>query len=126
MNLTEKQIKRREYYQANKERELSSGKAWKAKNSKATKRNWLVWKYGITEDQYNSMLVEQEGVCIICGQKETKKSRTGNIVALHVDHDHSTGKVRGLLCHKCNTILGLGNENKEVFYKIIQYLDEAK
>lgn len=69
------------------------------KNGQAPKRNyWLKRRYGITLDEYSRMLAEQNGVCKIC---QTEKQK-----ALHVDHDHATGRVRGLLCASCNSILG--------------------
>ena len=72
---------------------------WKARNEeqkKKTDRNSrLKKKYGITETDYQNLLRKQNGNCAICGGKN--KSRR-----LHVDHDHKTGKVRGLLCLRCN------------------------
>lgn len=62
--------------------------------------------YGITVDEYEMMLRAQGGVCAICGREESHRSRTGVVRRLTVDHDHSTGRVRGLLCHSCNVMLG--------------------
>jgi hypothetical protein len=53
---------------------------------------------GVDDDEYERMLEAQGGGCAICGAKP--KTRR-----LHVDHDHATGKVRGLLCHRCNRAL---------------------
>jgi len=53
---------------------------------------------GVTDDEYALLLEAQDGGCAICGAKP--KTRR-----LHVDHDHATGKVRGLLCHRCNRVL---------------------
>lgn len=61
-------------------------------------------KYGITPAQYDAMLDAQDGVCAICG-RPPKGGRTSS-ASLHVDHDHKTGIVRGLLCNACN--LGVG------------------
>jgi hypothetical protein len=62
----------------------------------------LQWHYGIGISDFNEMLGEQGGKCV-CG------STTGrnNAEALHVDHDHNTGLIRGLLCHRCNRAIGL-------------------
>lgn len=57
-------------------------------------------QYGITLDEYATLLASQGGACAICRRQETGKR-------LAVDHDHTTGVVRGLLCQKCNTALGL-------------------
>jgi hypothetical protein len=59
-------------------------------------------KYGITQEQFNDMLSAQNSACSICGTKEPK----GRNNTFHVDHCHTTQRVRGLLCHKCNVGLG--------------------
>lgn len=61
----------------------------------------------ITQDQYTALLQDQGGVCAICGQPETVKTKRGKTIALAVDHCHTTGKIRGLLCMRCNTRLHL-------------------
>lgn len=63
-----------------------------------------VW--GITVEQYNAMLSTQDGVCAICKRKERIKCRFKASRALSIDHDHVTGKIRGLLCFSCNVLLG--------------------
>lgn len=69
---------------------------------------YLIRKYGITVAEYDAMFVAQSGVCKICGLPETAKDNKndGAIRRLCVDHDHETGRVRGLLCLLCNTRLG--------------------
>ena len=69
------------------------------KGKKATRRKQLKRKYGITPDDYNKMLIEQNHVCIICGNSEKDKR-------LAIDHNHKTGRVRALLCQNCNMSLG--------------------
>lgn len=59
-------------------------------------------RYGITQEQYDAMLISQEGRCAICGTDQWGGS--GN--RPHIDHDHATKKVRGLLCFSCNVTLG--------------------
>lgn len=81
----------------------------------------LVRNYGITIDDYEDMYNNQSGVCAICGQLETKKYN-GNIVKLTVDHCHDTGKVRGLLCKRCNTALGGFNDSAKILTKALNYL----
>ena len=61
--------------------------------------------YGITPDEYAALLESQGGVCAICKQPETTK-RGGLLVGLAVDHDHGSGRVRGILCTNCNQGLG--------------------
>ena len=73
----------------------------------ATIRNdRLVRTYGITRDEYELLWIEQNGVCAICRQPETKKSRNGTTWQLSVDHDRDTGTVRSLLCANCNLAIG--------------------
>ena len=79
------------------------------------KNSWLKRRYGITLDDYNYMLQEQEGQCAICGKKQ--------IESLYVDHSHITGEVRGLLCHKCNSVLGYVNDDVNILAKSINYLE---
>lgn len=73
-------------------------------------------KYGITLAEYDQMLEEQHGVCAICGGADPSGRR------LAVDHDHETGKVRGLLCTSCNTRLGFLEIHRAA---IRQYLSRA-
>ena len=70
-------------------------------------------KYGITLGDYGEMLKLQEGRCAICSSKPDK---------LCVDHNHTTGKVRGLLCHLCNLGLGSFRDDKELLKCGIEYL----
>ena len=76
------------------------------------------WKrYGITPDDYNRMFGEQNGVCAICGTHQSELNRS-----LDVDHDHKTGKVRGLLCRNCNIGLGNFQDSKDLLLRTIEYL----
>lgn len=74
--------------------------------------------YGITIEDYDQMFEDQVGCCTICGTKEP--GNTGK--HFHVDHDHETGIIRGLLCSHCNTALGLFKDNIESLEAAIQYL----
>lgn len=69
-------------------------------------------KYGLTGDEYDALLDRQGGVCAICRQPERLMGR-GRVRRLAVDHDHRTGKVRGLLCASCNTVLGQLRDDPE-------------
>lgn len=76
----------------------------------------LQHSYGITLEEYNKMLSKQLGVCSICKQPEKIiHNRTKEIKSLAVDHCHTTGKVRSLLCHSCNLKLGIYEANKIIF-----------
>lgn len=79
--------------------------------------------YNLTLENYDNMLKEQNGVCAICGKKETNRSNPkGKIDSLRVDHCHKTGRVRGLLCSECNFGISKFKDDIELIKKAIQYL----
>ena len=78
--------------------------------------------YGISVEEFNSMLSKQGGLCKLCRKPEQHKTKK----KLSVDHCHATGKVRGLLCHKCNVVLGLIKEDVTILNKAIEYLAKEK
>ena len=98
----------------NEERREKMGKSWSA-NSR--REHQLKRDYGICLEDYNSMFAYQRGCCAICGthQNELVKS-------LHVDHDHSTGEVRALLCGTCNAGLGMYRDDPELLEIAAEYL----
>ena len=77
--------------------------------------------FGITFDDYNRMLKSQNNRCAICNSTATGNRRHKN---LNVDHCHTTGKVRGLLCHGCNSGIGSMKDDVELLDKAIAYLRE--
>lgn len=87
---------------------------------KYRKKSWLKNIYGISIEEYEAMKADQLGVCAICGKQETASNRE-----LAVDHDHSTGAVRGLLCTNCN--LGLGNlqDDPDIVRRALEYLEKT-
>lgn len=74
-------------------------------------------RYGLTLEAYDSMVQSQNGKCAVC-----RKESSGQQKRLHVDHNHTTGKIRGLLCSVCNTVLGLVKENTAVLAAATKYL----
>ena len=74
--------------------------------------------YGLTVEDYGRMVVEQNGLCAICKQPERQRTR------LSVDHDHKTGVVRGLLCHRCNRTLGGVNDDVSILLAAKEYLEQ--
>ncbi len=76
-------------------------------------------KYGLTYEQYVNMCAAQGGKCAICKRVPVGN---GNMSVLQVDHDHVTGKVRGLLCQHCNTGLGKFGDRVDVLIAAVQYL----
>ena len=77
-------------------------------------------RYGITQNDYEVMIAEQNNQCAICNTTEPGgRHNRGYFV---VDHCHTTGKVRKLLCNNCNTALGLVGDNVDTLHKMINYL----
>lgn len=142
-------IKRR-WYEKNKERVHAERRAYRAANREkldAAKRAWekanpelvsmqrarrrvkamnarlngdLRYHYDITLERYEQILKQQGGVCAICKKLEVT-ARTKRLV---VDHDHKTGKIRGLLCHRCNCGLGYFKDDRSLIALAIEYLQE--
>ena len=74
----------------------------------------VIRQYKITRDEYHDLITKQNNLCAICGLPETlRKRKDGTASPLAIDHDHSTGLVRGLLCNKCNRGIGLFNESEQ-------------
>jgi len=88
----------------------------KEANRRRVRKHTLKYTYGITIEQYDEMVRKNGGRCMACGQKPTGKK------GLHVDHDHKTGKFRGLLCFHCNTALGMARDDPKTLLKLFIYL----
>ena len=86
-------------------------------NPLVSKSRKLKYNYGITLEEYNNKLKEQGDVCAIC-----KSDKPGGNGDFYVDHNHTTGQVRGLLCHWCNFMIGQSRENPEILSAGIDYL----
>src|SRR6266568_1899224 len=85
--------------------------------------NHLLRTYGLTSDQYQALYDQQQGCCAACGRPETVV-KYGKLSPLAVDHCHSTGAVRGLLCSACNRALGLLGEDPERIEALLRYIRE--
>lgn len=109
--------KGREYYERNKDKAREyreENQEWRSKQN----RSWrLKTIYGITPEEYNEILRSQGNKCAICGMTPEENGKN-----LSVDHDHKTGKVRGLLCHKCNTGLGALGDYLDILWSTVTYL----
>jgi hypothetical protein len=92
---------------------------WRLENPEKVRSMSLMYSYGLTVKKYNTMLTNQNAVCAICGSTTSKTNRSDNF---YVDHDHATGKVRGLLCSPCNTALGLLEDNVDFLMSAVSYL----
>jgi hypothetical protein len=120
------QIKK--YRMENKEKLAQSQNIWKSKNPEKVKkyqRATNLKKFGISLQDYEKKFEEQKGLCAICKKPETFiHSRTKKIAKLAVDHCHSTGKTRGLLCKNCNIALGLFKDDQFSILSALNYLKE--
>lgn len=87
-------------------------------------RNWLRKKYDLTLEEYDEIFKEQKGLCAICNSEGFAIARNQRQMIV-IDHCHSSGKVRGLLCHNCNRALGLFQDNVENLKNAIRYLEGA-
>ncbi len=80
------------------------------------RKSHLKRKYGLTIEQYDGLLAEQGGGCAICSRKPRPD------ISLHVDHDHETGQVRGILCFRCNNALGDFDDDPPLLQQALGYL----
>lgn len=124
----------------------ASTRAWKAANAKRVReqyeeakrkpgyeekkrrdnQRWWLRQYGISVERYEALLAEQGGTCAICQLPERYvDARTGRTRRLAVDHDHKTGKVRGLLCGSCNQAVGHFEDDHDRCVRAGQYLLRA-
>lgn len=86
------------------------------KIARIRRRTRLIKSYGLTNDEFDSMLEKQHYKCAICGTKDWGR------LSPSIDHDHTTGKVRALLCNRCNRTLGLAEDSPQLLNKMIKYL----
>ena len=91
---------RMDYYYRNRDEILTKTRGYRLKHV-----------YSISEDDYNKMFVEQGGVCKICGNPPHPHAKNNKSLVLHIDHDHNTNEIRGLLCSRCNSALGWYENN---------------
>ncbi len=128
----------KKYYLKNREKEKARSAAYRLAHPEQTKASFAKYyaknrvrrnkyrtishlfnTYGLTLSNYIELKCEQKGLCKLCGM-------INNGWALAVDHDHKTGKVRGLLCDNCNTGIGMLKDSPELLKKAINYLEENK
>ena len=82
----------------------------------------LLADYGLTLDEYDAMLEKQNYCCAICGSSDSKHHKSEHFC---IDHSHTTGEVRGLLCNDCNLVIGRANDNTDVLSSAVEYLLKA-
>ncbi len=112
----------REYRKKNRQKDRDRKCKWALENPEkiqAYNKKHRILKYGITEEEYNVMFLEQNGKCGICGTHQSKFK-----IGFAIDHCHETGKVRGLLCGNCNRAIGLLQDDIENLRCAILYLNK--
>lgn len=113
--------KRNAWLAANREHILERKRIWyrenKEKSVASARHSYYTRKYGITPEEAVAMFEAQGSVCKIC-----KSDTPGSSKNWHVDHCHSTGKVRGILCNHCNLMLGYAKDNQQILCAAIEYL----
>ncbi len=92
-------------------------KKWPERYKTSKRKARLKQLYGISLEYYNNLFEEQQGCCGICGKHQTELS-----ITLHVDHDHKTNEIRGLLCADCNLGLGKLGDSLEGLQRAMEYL----
>lgn len=101
----------RDYNNVNKDALKNLHKEWAERNKSKIRLSQI--KYNLTEEEYEA-LPNLPKACEVCGNTEN----------LCIDHDHITGKVRGVLCSRCNSALGLLGDSKEVILKLASYIEK--
>jgi len=115
-------VRSRAYQLKNPDKTRSRNRKWLRLNRVKSKGYKLKASYDLTMENYNKMLIEQNGVCAVCKNPENTKHRSGCTNRLSVDHNHTTGKIRQLLCTRCNSLIGMSKENISTLLAAVDYL----
>lgn len=107
-----------------KAKQKASSQKWCVANRERTKAGYYRREYGLSPIEYNEMYSVQDGKCLSCGTPI--QSRVPSKDRACVDHDHATGKVRGLLCLRCNAALGFLDDSPEKVAALLAYITEKK
>ena len=110
--------KRREWYARNPEKACAAVRKNYHENKDRIRIETACRRRGITVEQYNKMVKDQNGLCANCNEQNFGEKR------LAIDHDHKTGNVRALLCDNCNTALGLLKEDQKRIFNLISYINK--
>jgi len=112
----------REYMYKHRARFNKVSRDWYKKNKSESRKRVIKKKYGLDVIEYEKLVLAQKNLCAICKNSERVKFK-GRLKELAVDHNHRTGKVRGLLCHSCNLAIGALLDNPDLFRKAAEYLE---
>ena len=112
----ERLIQRRAWYASNKD----SARLYNSRRKAKYPDYWRLYKHGVSQDAYAAMLAGQGNRCAACGTTEWGERGP------HIDHDHETGTVRGILCLKCNLAAGLLGDSPTRARELAEYLERTK
>lgn len=127
MKTTEKQRQyMKEYYKRNKDKALARAAVSREKMKKKNPYYQACKKYGVSLETILQQIESQFGACIICSQPETAKDNYGKTRLLCVDHCHTTGEARAMLCTRCNSAVGLIKEDPRVALNLYNYINYFK
>jgi len=110
--------RRKEYYYKNKSKYNERSSTYRKNNPDKVWKTYLQWTYNMTTKDYKILILSQRSKCV-CGQSFTELPRK----KIHIDHDHATGKVRGILCDSCNHTIGMAKENPKRLRRLADYLE---
>lgn len=123
-NYDRDKAKHAEYRERNRERIRAVQKARYAAPGTPKYFEHIRGTYGLTKDQYVAMLEAQQHCCVTCHCQFREREARGKETP-HVDHDHVTGKVRGLLCGHCNIALGGAKDNPDILRNLASYIEQS-
>jgi len=107
----------RKYRRKHKDKSILYNKEYWKNNKKRLSAYMKFYHYGVTPEDYDKLYKKQNGCCALCGRHQSELTKT-----LCIDHDHKTGKIRGLLCLSCNRGVGYLQDDAELCLKAYQYL----
>ena len=123
--------RKRAYHKENRTKFVAKAKAWAEANPeryreqhRGIQHRKRLRRFGITQAEYDALLSAQAGLCAVCGQLPPVHHcrRFAGADSLSIDHSHKTGKVRGLLCRKCNLALGNISESEKIALGLLEYI----
>lgn len=116
-------LQRRRYRKKNPERHREADRAYYERNKDKARAYRLQKEYGVTIEQFEAMVDEQDGRCFLCEREPTGR-HNGSV--LHMDHDHETKTPRRPLCQNCNNGLGHFLDDPELLRKAAAYIEEFR
>lgn len=115
----------REYYQRTKAKRQAWAKTYRERKPEAIRDRRIRRVYGISGAEYAALFRAQDGLCAVCRRPDESQARRASSEQLAIDHDHSTGRVRGLLCTSCNLALGHLKDDPLRIRALLDYIETS-